>query len=578
MPKFCLSFVCQAGELELKSLLLAASLREHLGNEVELVAAIPIPDSIWGSPQDSTLNLLTDIGVRLSYIHNPIGKSYPIGNKIAALGVRTSAEATIFLDSDILCLRPFDLDNAFLLPFSAKPADLATYGKNKEEWEKIYRLFELSAPDNSVLTTLSEEIIAPYFNAGVICVENASKFSQIWAQTCKDIDACPEIENKRPWLDQIGLPVAVKKRNYHFQCLTEKFNYPAHLKPIDPENIPALCHYHWPSIIAREPILVNTIRSLIKKYPKISNSINQLENWRKYEYIFDNSFKTDGSQAYFRHSSHEFIITGIPRSGTSLLCNLLHKQENCVVINEPSEIFKILKTQSIPWSLSCYYKNLRRNILLGNDIENKIKDGEIIQDTKQVDERQSYRPEVTSDSFLLGTKNTLAYISRLDHIRRAMPCVKIIACIRNPYQTIASWKLSFEHLKNAKIGQFPVGSDKDPLIEPYYKTHLDQIVNCNNLSEKRAYLWRHLARLIWDRRNQLYVLKYEDLITDTNTQLQEIFNYISSGKREINEESEYNMMISDRTDILSEADRLAIQNICWPVASLFGYEERQTFQ
>jgi len=39
--KYCFVFVCQPGELEIKSMLLAASLRFQHGNEIELVAALP---------------------------------------------------------------------------------------------------------------------------------------------------------------------------------------------------------------------------------------------------------------------------------------------------------------------------------------------------------------------------------------------------------------------------------------------------------------------------------------------------------------------------------------------------------
>ena len=40
-PEICFVFVCQQGELELKALLLALSLKRHLRFHAELVAAVP---------------------------------------------------------------------------------------------------------------------------------------------------------------------------------------------------------------------------------------------------------------------------------------------------------------------------------------------------------------------------------------------------------------------------------------------------------------------------------------------------------------------------------------------------------
>ncbi|RKZ45568.1 MAG: hypothetical protein DRR16_24100, partial [Candidatus Parabeggiatoa sp. nov. 3] len=59
----------------------------------------------------------------------------------------------------------------------------------------------------------------------------------------------------------------------------------------------------------------------------------------------------------------EAIITGIPRSGTSYLCRLLHSVPDCVVINEPTEIFAPLNNQLTFWQVATFYQELRRDIL-----------------------------------------------------------------------------------------------------------------------------------------------------------------------------------------------------------------------
>jgi len=496
MKKFCIVFICQYGELEIKSALLAASLRHYLGHNIELVAAIPFPHDLWGAPKAETLAFLSKLKVRTELVYSSFGKEYPIGNKISALGVSTDADATIFLDSDILCLQKFIPSKIFSLPFSAKPADMATYGKERGLWDYIYKLNDLSPPSSSVITTHTEEIMAPYFNAGVVCVENGKKFAAVWNEVCLKIDSSTEVTNTGVFLDQIGLPVALEKMHYNFQCLDERSNYPAHLKPINVNHLPILCHYHWPEIIAREPTLRNLIQQLIKIHPEITHYFNIYDNWKQIQSINDkHQTKLLPSQNITKNIEEKnFFITGIPRSGTSLLCKLLHEQDDCVVINEPNDIFHPLKNEAIPWGITNFYANTRRNILSGQQIENKLKDGLFIEDTAVVDEHSFYTPKVSKEDFLLGSKNTLSYMARLERIRQIAPQSPIIGCIRNPYDTIASWKNTFKHLNKADLNSFPIGHPKDPFLDFVKRRHLQEMMGVKSDSERRALLWRYLAK------------------------------------------------------------------------------------
>ena len=69
--RFAFVFVCQAGELEIKALLLAASLHRHLHGEFELVAAVPTPADIWGELSAPTRDQLQAFGATIAPIANP---------------------------------------------------------------------------------------------------------------------------------------------------------------------------------------------------------------------------------------------------------------------------------------------------------------------------------------------------------------------------------------------------------------------------------------------------------------------------------------------------------------------------
>ena len=106
--KYCFVFICQKGHLEIESVLLAASLKRNLKCEYELIAAIPTFDDKLEKPEEFTINILHDLGVRTVYFTNNLLAKYPIKvaylmtNKFYCLTITNDANKLIFLDSDIL--------------------------------------------------------------------------------------------------------------------------------------------------------------------------------------------------------------------------------------------------------------------------------------------------------------------------------------------------------------------------------------------------------------------------------------------------------------------------------------------
>src|SRR5690554_2033805 len=142
-------FVIQAGELALKALLLASSLRHKLGQEVRLVAACP-QHADWGRLDTATLAVLRQLDIELVPFVPSFAPEYPIGNKIDALGLLEEERPSVFLDSDMLCLSSFTVEQ--LLPDSAgrklslaaKPADLRTWGSD-QQWTLLQQGLQLPA-------------------------------------------------------------------------------------------------------------------------------------------------------------------------------------------------------------------------------------------------------------------------------------------------------------------------------------------------------------------------------------------------------------------------------------------------
>jgi hypothetical protein len=421
----------------------------------------------------------------------------------------------------------------------------------------------------------------PYFNAGVIAVQNGLNFAPVWEECCKLIDAEESITDKRPWLDQFALSVALLKLQLPHHCLEERFNYPVHLKPLPtvPHLSPVLCHYHWPAVIRREPQLNQLVNELANTYPVLKQRLQQSPEWATLlsPYAFAKSprrfFAWSGrGKTTYTYPRPEAIITGIPRSGTSYLCRLLHLIENCVVINEPIPIYPPLTQHYYPWQVATYYQEVRRDILDGIPVENKVSEtGQVIEDTAVFDERSRYLPKVNRPDFLVATKNTLAYLARLPHLKRVMPDAPIIACVRHPLDTIASWKTTFPHLKEARVTEFPVGHVNDPFLSHWQHQRLAEIAATPRDSIKRALLWRYLAECVLMSAHYLILVRYEQLVAEPKTVLRSILPEIPHAPPFYTAEKLSPSTLRQKREVLDEEDVQAVWDIGGPWARELGY-------
>jgi len=599
-----ITFVCQAGDLEAKALLLAASLRRALdgpggeaagprpesGPDVELIACLPTPEARFGRVADATRAALQALGVRTESIRNPLADDYPIGNKLACFDLPTTAAWRLFLDSDVLLTRPLAAAwwNAGI---AAKPADWPTFRGGDEVWRGLYARFGVPCPTRRVVATVAGRLMWPYFNAGVVAVPAGSGFGRVWADTCRAIDADPAIPCRRPHLDQIALPIAAARAGLPFTALPEDLNFPAHLRPV-PGVLPTICHYHEWEVLAREPGLRDLVRTLFAEQPAVAAAIERVSGWtqlvatcrradrRPREPAAQSSRGPAGIPAGtpIRRSSGtapgfpDAILTGIPRSGTSHLCRLLDQLEDHAVLNEPHEVLETLASTTPTWRMPLLYRDWRRRILGGEPIPNKVVAGQLVDDTLDHNRRGDYLPTVGRDDFVLWTKNTLAYLARLDHLRRVMPWVTIVAAVRHPADTIGSWIRSFAHLRDAAVASLPIGGPDDPWLDGFQRAALRQIADCAEAPLRRALWWRFLAEEILARRETIAVVRYEDVVADPVGTTGAIARLVPDGPaprfRTVAEAS----APRHSRDLLSPADHDAIRDICGQPAGEFGYD------
>jgi hypothetical protein len=150
--------------------------------------------------------------------------------------------------------------------------------------------------------------------------------------------------------------------------------------------------------------------------------------------------------------SNNIVLTGLPRSGTTLTCHLLNKLPNTVALHEPIEFWEILKFkthQDICFYIAEQFESMRDSILIdktaiSRQIQGRIPDNNF-GDDKHLDSglRKNLVSIGTVDinkqlepNFLLVIKEPGIFTAILKNLVEQFPT---FAIIRNPLAVLASW-------------------------------------------------------------------------------------------------------------------------------------------
>lgn len=226
------TFVVDGPRLQAQALILAASLTRHHPNALlqgccpgagldDLPKAVretleglkvdltplPIPDGIWAQP-------------------------YPHGNKMLALATpRPQARHSVFLDTDMVMLQPLltaDLPEPFQV--SVVPEGIRGWGKDETRWQRAYEFIGLPMPTDRIRLLRGRQTLSPpYFNGGFVAINETGKvdgknFGALWRDTASAFDHHAPLGGKRPWLDQICLPLTMARHGFSYRILGEVNN------------------------------------------------------------------------------------------------------------------------------------------------------------------------------------------------------------------------------------------------------------------------------------------------------------------------------------------------------------------
>ena len=248
-------FVVDGAKLEAMSVLLAASLARHTkAGNVSMIAYITAKTKKRLQPGTRALYAACEVTIAdLPGAKGVWRKKYPHGNKILACAEPRDCDRTTFLDTDMICQGQItDLSLPDPASLAAVPEGLPTWGKDSTAWTRAYGHFGLPVPEARVTLTRGKRLaFPPYFNAGFlsfpekVATQPDKTFGQLWLETARDFDFNCAIADKRPWLDQVTLPLTLARYGIPFHALSDLFNFSISERArLGHTRKAAMIHYH----------------------------------------------------------------------------------------------------------------------------------------------------------------------------------------------------------------------------------------------------------------------------------------------------------------------------------------------
>ena len=530
--RYAFVFVCQQGRLETAALLLAASLVRFLRVEHELIAAVPAPSEVWGEPTAPAQELMAAMGVRVETFTNEFGRERATANKIWCMRVPTEADKLVFLDSDMLCLREFGDQERFAIPINVAPAYIRTFSDQPELWEAAYRAAGVRMPSMRQPTLATKEFDLPYFSSGIVGVNTDVPLGDAWLECARALVADESVPNPR-FEDQMSLPIAIHRLGVPYDCLDERYNYHSRARRIDDHSRPFFCHYGHRPMLQYEPVLEATVRSLVAEQPELLDVMEADEHWSTLARHLGNDRKRRRRKRSVE-SPADLLITGIARSGASYLSELLASHSNCVVITEISKRVDFgLRTQ-LPLPVAAFYAVERARII---DAANLVPPERGIPGRPASGDGQGQPARAETEDFVFATTSTHRYLARLDGLQRVLPHARIVVCVRDPFDTIASWKRLMEARPISEFLDSPlVPRADDPWLTGSQQETVSLIREVAALGDPegparaRAMLWQHFAELILNQLDRVTLVNYDRLAREPGRTLGDVLNGLNAGE------------------------------------------------
>ena len=225
-----LFFIVEPPTYQYMACYLAASVRKHMRGDVQLVGYCP--EHRLDALDSAVIETLRRMGceVRGFEAEGRFDPVYPHGNKILAAQELRDTEYSGFMDSDILLIR--DTYPEALIKKGHVSASVAASMRWGEQsvWTDIYAACDMPLPEERIrLMRDKRQAVLPYFSSGFVLFPegpgaDGTRFADVWMETAQRIDRL-DLPARRPYLDQMSLPLAIRRADLSWHELPESQHY-----------------------------------------------------------------------------------------------------------------------------------------------------------------------------------------------------------------------------------------------------------------------------------------------------------------------------------------------------------------
>ncbi len=232
MPEdFTFIYIVEPPEYDILACYLLASIRTHFPETIRAIGYCPKHRMDEVHPAVFRAHEIMGAEIRPMKTTGMWDADYPHGNKIlASLAPRDGTGMTAFVDSDVLFLRDNTLSAISRVNAVSCSVAASLIWADDSIWTDIYGAFDMPVPEERLhLMRRSSEPRVPYFSSGFVTFPEIAgpngRFPDIWYDTARRIDRIGTLENRRPYLDQMSLPVAIRRSGFDWYQLPEEQHF-----------------------------------------------------------------------------------------------------------------------------------------------------------------------------------------------------------------------------------------------------------------------------------------------------------------------------------------------------------------
>ncbi|MEM6824040.1 MAG: hypothetical protein AAF566_02920 [Pseudomonadota bacterium] len=269
-PELTFVYIVEPPDYEIMACSLLASIRSNFGPEVEAIGYCPEESFDDLADAVRVAHEIMGAEIRPMATAGRWDTAYPHGNKILAAAEHRNTRYSAFVDSDVLFLRPNSPAALCRAGHVSCSSAASLVWADDAIWNTIWPTFGLEVPAERIsLMRHPGKPRVPYFSSGlVVFPEDAPiRFPDMWYETARTLDQIDTLEHRRPYLDQMSLPVAIRRAGLDWNILPEEQHFilggKLRKRPFPEDRDIFTVHYRHLGIL-RETGLLARSRAMLK--------------------------------------------------------------------------------------------------------------------------------------------------------------------------------------------------------------------------------------------------------------------------------------------------------------------------